>query len=234
MSFSNLGTARPGSRPSRWLPVLRLLFPLSWLLVGIGYYGPWVAHPTAALTLSGVDLGEFVKFLPPVQAGSLALVRQLFYLPPIVVVVSVGFLAWSRTLRYPWPLACLFLVGAVPLSVQLLPPAWFPAGLLMPEFRLQAAALAGCWLLLAFSWLMGRLPAWIGGGLSATLALAAASLPSWQFELAKPAIDAVYRRPPAVGWGFFVGLAGLVFLIAAGAGLVLWVLRRDSRLWRSG
>jgi hypothetical protein len=234
MSFPSLGTARRGRRTGTWLPVLRLVFPLGWLLAAAGYFGPWVAHPTAALSLSGVDMGEFVKFLPPVQAGSLPIVRQLFYLAPVAVVVSVAFLALSRALRYPWPLSWLFLAGAVPLSVQLLPPAWSPAALLTPEFRLQTAALAGCWLLLAIAWLLGRLPVWVGGSLSAVLALAAAFLPTWQFELVKPAIDTVYRQPPAVGWGFFLGLAGFAILVAAGTALVLWAPRGESRLWRSG
>jgi hypothetical protein len=230
---SSLGPARPSPRPGGRLPVLRLLLPVSWLLAAAGYYAPWVAHPTAALTLGGVDMAEFVKFLPPVQDGSLELVRQLFYLPPVAVVVTVALLAWSRALRYPWPLRWLFLAGALPVSLQLLPPAWSPASLLTPEFRLQTAALVACWLLLALSWLLGRLPAWMGGGLSTMLALAAVALPSWQFELAKPAVDAVYGRSPAVGWGFFVGIAGLVLLAIAGIGLVLWALRGDSRLWRS-
>ena len=71
--------ARTGSR----LAVVRLLLPLGWLLAAIGYYGPWIAHATAALTLSGADMAEFVKFLPAVQDGTLAVARQLFYLPPV-------------------------------------------------------------------------------------------------------------------------------------------------------
>ena len=230
---TNLGAARPAARPGGLLLILRLLLPLGWLLAALGYYGPWVAHTTAALSLGGVDMAEFVKFLPPVQDGSLPIVRQLFYLPPLAVVVSVALSAWSRTLRYPWPLRWLFLAAALPVSLQLLPPAWSPSSLLGPEFRLQTAALGGCWLLLALSWLLGRLPAWVGGSLTAVLALGAASLPAWQFELAKPAINAVYGRPPAVGWGFWAGIAGLVILAAAGVGLVAWAFRGDSKLWRS-
>jgi len=230
---TSLGVVRPAGRSGGLLSILRLLLPLGWLLAALGYYGPWVAHRTAALTLGGVDMAEFVKFLPPVQDGSLAIVRQLFYLPPLAVVVSVALLAWSRTLRYPWPLRLLFLAAALPVSLQLLPPAWSPASLVTPEFRLQTIALAGCWLLLALSWLFGRLPVWVGGSLTAVLALGAVALPAWQFELAKPAIDAVYGRPPAVGWGFWVAMGGLVLLAIAGAGLLVWAFRGDTRLWRS-
>ncbi len=235
MTYSpSLGLAQPATRARGWLPILRLLLPVGWYLATAGYYGPWVAHPTAGLTLSGADMAEFVKFLPPVQDGSLSLVRQLFYLPPVVVVVTIAFFAWSWELRYVRPVRWLFLVSAVPVSALLLPPAWSPSSLLTPEFRLQTAALAGCWLLLALAWFMGRLPVWVGGGVSALLAATAAALATWQFELAKPAIDAVYRRPPAVGWGFFVTVAGLAILVAAGVGLVLWSVRGDRGLRRSG
>ena len=58
------------------------------VLVGIalalvGYWGPWVDHKTAALVLSGLDMAEFVKFLPEVRAGTEFMIRELFYLPPL-------------------------------------------------------------------------------------------------------------------------------------------------------
>ncbi len=76
----------------------------SWLVASIGFYGPWIAHPTAALTLSGVDMGEFVKFLP-----DLSVIRQLFYLPPLAVATSIALLIGSRRLGYAWLLRVLAL-----------------------------------------------------------------------------------------------------------------------------
>lgn len=231
---SDLRLAQATQRRGSWLPVLRLLLPLGWALAAVGYYGPWVAHPTAALTLSGPDMGEFVKFLPPVRDGSLQLARQLFYLPAVAVSIAIALSAWSRALGYRWPLRWLFLAAAVPVSLQLLPPAWSPGILLTPEFRLQTLTLGVCWLLLALSWALGRLPPWIAGGISAALALAAAALPAWQFVLAKPAIEAVYGTPPSTGWGFFLGLVGLVVTSTASIGLMWWAMRGESKLWRSG
>jgi hypothetical protein len=205
---------------------VRLLLPLGWVLAAIGYFGPWIAHETAGLTLSGVDMGEFVKFLPGMLDGSLLVVRQFFYLPPFAVVVSVALLIGAQRLRYPGLVRVLALILAVPVSLQLLPPAWSPATLMIPEFRLQTLALLVCWLLLAGFWLLGRLPPWLSGSISVALALAAAMLSAWQFLVVKPAIDAVYRRPPATGWGFFVCLVGLLILTTAS---VLFVLR--SRGW---
>jgi hypothetical protein len=196
--------------------------PLGWVLGAVGYYGPWIAHLTVALTLSGVDLGEFVKFLPGVLDGSLPMVRQLFYLPPLAIVVSVALLIGSRRLSYPWLIRLLALLMAVPVSLQLLPPAWSPSSLMTTEFRLQVVALGICWLLLAGFGLWGQLPGWITSSLSVLLSLAAVTLSSWQFLEIKPAIDQVYgiQRPLApVGWGFFLCLAGLL-LVAAGSVLL--------------
>lgn len=220
-------TTRTGSR----LTVARILLLLGWLLAAIGYYGPWIDHATAALTLSGGDMAEFVKFLPAVQEGALDITRQFFYLPPVAVVIGVAFLIGSRRLAYPWPSRLLALAPCVPLSLQLLPPAWSPASLVTPEFRLQAVALGMCWLLLAVSWLLGRLPAWFSGPLTAALGLAAGLLPGWQLLVVKPHIDAVYGSAPALGWGFFLCLAGLAIMGLVGGLLVLQSRRGDIGLW---
>ena len=217
-----MGKIHRSGREGRWLAIARLLLPMGWVLAAVGYYGPWIAHPTVALTLSGVDLGEFVKFLPGVLDGSLPMVRQLFYLPPLAVVVSVALLIGSRRLSYPWPLRVLALLLAVPVSLQLLPPAWSPSSLITAEFRLQVIALGICWLLLAGFGLWGRLPGWITASLSVLLSLAAVTLSSWQFLEVKPAIDQVYgsqRALAPVGWGFFLCLVGLL-LVAAGSVLL--------------
>jgi hypothetical protein len=220
-SSGELGRLNRTARPTGRLAVARLLLPLGWALAAIGYYGPWIHHATAALTLSGSDMAEFVKFLPGVLAGTLDVVRQTFYLPPLAVVSSVAWLVASRRLAYAWPLRLVSLVLSVPLSLQLLPPAWSPASLASPEFRLQAVTLAVCWLLLATSWLLGRSPVGLAGLFAACLSIAGCVLPAWQFALAKPAIDAVYGTAPAPGWGLFLCLGGLAIVGTSGLMLAL-------------
>ena len=39
------------------------------MLAIVGYLGPWVPHKTAALTVTGLELAEFAKFFPQVQAA---------------------------------------------------------------------------------------------------------------------------------------------------------------------
>jgi hypothetical protein len=170
-------------------------------------------------------MGEFIKFLPGVLDGTLQVTRQFFYLPPLAVVVGVALLIGSRELRYPLLVRVLALILAVPVSLQLLPPAWSPASLLAPEFRLQTFALIACWLLLAGFWLWGRLPLRLTGTLTAALSLSAAALSAWQHMAVKSAIDDVYGTPPPVGWGFYVCLVGLLVMTAGG----LLLARRRPR-----
>jgi hypothetical protein len=224
---------------------VRLLLPLGWSLTAAGYLGPWIGHKTAALTLSGADMGELVKFLPSVLDGSLPVIRQLFYSPALAVPVSIALILGSRRLRYPWPVRVGALALAVFMSLQLLPPAWSPATLMTTEFRLQTVALGICWLLLAASWLapvdcrglapvdcrglapvdcrgLGfTLPGWLSGSLSAIVSLLAMGLPVWQLLVVKPAIDQVYGRPPSVGWGCAVCLVGLAITASASIRLAL-------------
>jgi hypothetical protein len=229
--LANLGRIKRNPKTTRLLAFVRVLLPLGWAMAGIGYYGPWIAHPTAALTLSGVDMGEFVKFLPEVLNGSLRVARHVFYLPPFAVVVGIALLVGSRRLRYSWPLRLSILVLAVPVSLQLLPPAWSPDSLMTVEFRLQALALGACWLLLAGSWPLGNLPLRLVGSLASVLALVAGSLSAWEFWSVKPAIDQMYRLSPSIGWGFFLCLAGLVIVTGAGLTPLIDSLSQRRRLW---
>ena len=203
------------------LRLARLFLPIGWILAAAGYYGPWIAHKTAALTLTGSDMGEFVKFLPGVLDGSLQVMRQLFYLPPVAVALSVSLLAGSRSLNYSRLLRLGAVVLSIVVSVQLLPPAWSPATLMTPEFRLQPIAIGVCWLALAGGRLLGRLPIRLTGLLSSALAGLAAALSIWQSAVVKPAVDGVYGVAPAVGWGCVVCLAGLTVIACTGAALAI-------------
>jgi hypothetical protein len=95
----------------------------------------------------------------------------------------------------------------------MLPPAWNPAILLQPEFRLQTLAIAFCLMLVPGAILLRGLPdrpILIVVGLSC---LTAAVAPAWGFVQVHSAIEALYRQPLALGWGSWVCAGG--FLAAA-------------------
>ena len=153
-------TALAADRPyaaRRWT-YLRWLLPATIGVTLVGYFGPWVDHPVAGLVIMGLDLGEYVKFLTPVRSGQIALWREGFYLPLVVVSLAASLFAFRRELRYPWLVRGLLLATAVVAALNLLPPAWTPQRMLTPEFQQQAVALALCLAAMAFSPLLALLP----------------------------------------------------------------------------
>jgi len=96
--------------------------PLGILLALVGYWGPWVDHQTAALVLSGLDMSEYVKFLPEVREGSVRVFRELFYLPPLAAALCLALLVGRLWPRYPLAVRVIMLSLAVGLCIVVLPP----------------------------------------------------------------------------------------------------------------
>lgn len=156
-------------------PLHRWLLPAGALCSFVGYVRPWIEHKAAGLAVLGLDLGELVKFLHPVQQGEIRLWREGFYLPLVAVSVSLSLDAFRRDSsapagaglggrgteadgsgpRYSWPVRIAYLLFAMVTALNLLPPAWSPQQLLTPEFRLQAVAMLLCLALVAISPLVG-------------------------------------------------------------------------------
>lgn len=195
------GNARQG----RWY-----LLMIITVLALAGYFGPWVPHPAAGLVITGLDLAEYVKFLPEVMAGQIALLREAFYTPLAAGSLIASLLASRRAL--PRMLRGLLLVAAASLALAMLPPAWSPATLRLPEFRIQVVAILACLAAVPLTVLTRYLPerlAWTGVGV---LSVPAAIWPAWSFLQARPAIQAVYNTELTLGWGFWVSLAGCLVL----------------------
>ena len=80
----------------------RGLLPLGAFLALAGFFGPWVNHAAAGLVITGLDLPEYVKFLPAMLAGQLTLWREGFYLPLVAVSMALSLHAFDARLRYGW------------------------------------------------------------------------------------------------------------------------------------
>ncbi|MGB5051111.1 MAG: hypothetical protein WBO46_19350 [Caldilineaceae bacterium] len=188
------------------------LLPLSALLVLVGYFGPWVPHRAAGLVVIGLDLGELVKFLYPVQQGDIALWREGFYLPLVAVSVALSLFAWRRALGYPLVVRLGLFAAALVAALNLLPPAWTPGLLLTPEFRLQTGLMLGCLGLALVAPLAALLPLRLAGIIVLALTAAALYFPLAQFQWILPALADLYDQPLVPGWGPWmmgVGLAGV-------------------------
>ncbi len=202
-------TDRPSS-VRRWI-----LLTAVGVLGVTGYFGPWIPYRAAGLTITGLDLGEYVKFLPQVSAGQIPIQREAFYAPLVAASLIATLLSSRRqTGRLRW----LLLLAAILLALAQLPPAWSPSTLRMPEFRSQTVAIVLCLATIPLVALIRHLPdRLILAGISLP-ALIAALWPAWSFLQVRPAIAAVYNEPLPLGWGFWActsGYLGLTFLSTA-------------------
>ena len=176
------------------------------LLVAVAYWAPWVGHSSAALKLSGHDLGEFVKFIPKTRP---TFPRQLFYIPPLACSLCFVLLAAHRNTPYPRWLCVAMLAGALLLLPGLLPPAWgHPKELFTPEYRLQGFALVAGLLFLLGHGLLRRLPRTVLAVALGTLAFFALVPPQVAFWAIRARLWAVYDTPTIhLGWGLWLHIA---------------------------
>ena len=177
----------------------------------MGYLGPWVAHKTAALTVTGFELAEFAKFFPQVQGGTVTVTRWLFLTPVAASAILFGLVVSKLTTS---PVARLVGTGlAVLLALTALPPYGF---YLAPEYRGQLILALGGAVLTMLTWLSPRLPRRTGGGLIALLAVAGAVPAFYQFATLCPLLTWLYDVPVSLGWGVIVCAVGFVLLLIGG------------------
>jgi hypothetical protein len=198
----------------------QIVLILGLALAIVGYFGPWVDHKTAALVLTGQDMGEFVKFLPEVRAGTAPMVREFFYLPPFAAALGLILLLASKRLAYPLPIRAVMLVAVLGLAWAMLPPVWTPQLLVTAEFRKQTGAIVLCLLLLIVHPVLRSLPLRLTAVALIGLALLGTVPPLWQFFAIREAVNRAYGWPVQLGWGlggtvlgFLVVMAGAVALL---------------------
>lgn len=206
---------RDSVRPLRSPGVVCLL---GLVLAVTGYFGPWVPHKTAALTLTGLELAEFAKDAFP------HIVRELFYLPLVAAFVLLALLAsrsTARALRLIVPFfAAILLTGVLfPFSVvdsirQAL--TTHSSLVLDPRYTAQLALVVVGTVLTLFSPLAHRLPQRAWGVLVALLALAGVVPALWQFALLRPSVVVLYDALLGLGWGLVACVVGFGLLLICG------------------
>ena len=89
------------TRGLRSRELLTSVLLLSWLLLALSVWGPWVEAKPAGLRILGLDLAEYVKFVAEVRTGQIRLVREVFYLPLVTLSLSLSLFVHRQELRLP-------------------------------------------------------------------------------------------------------------------------------------
>ena len=227
MTTERFSSSPPADRrlPVRW-PVARergtrYLLPIGALLALWGYVGPWINHPVAGLVIPGLDLGEYVKFLPATRAGTLTLWRPGLYLPLFAVSLVLSLHIFRRSLGYTWAWRVPLIGLAGVAALNMLPPAWTPALLRTPEFRVQSLAIAIALGVLLTSPLWALLPRRITGLVTTALILAALWFPLFGFFQMLDDIGHLYGHPQRPAWGMWLMLSGCLLLLTIGVSAVM-------------
>jgi hypothetical protein len=197
----------------------RWLLPPALLIALTGYFGPWVDHRVAGLVITGLDLGEYVKFVPAVREGAVTLWRPGFYAPLVAISAAASCAAFRAEFAYRWWLRVTLLLIATVAALNLVPPAWTPARLLEAEFRFQTVSLLLLLMAMACAPLLALLPLRFAASSVSVLAVTGIVAPLYGFFLVLPAISALYNQPLVPGWGLWLTVTGLTLI-----GLAYWLI----------
>lgn len=181
------------------------------ILMMVGFFGPWVAHRTAAMTVTGYELSEFAKFFPEVQSGSVPVTRALFTTPLLASAISTSLIINRSTKGSLWRLPATVLLAVI--SASTLPP--FQA-ILDPQYHLQLILVTVCVVLIASTMLTRRLSERSRSALLAVLATAGAAPAAWQARQLYPLVCKVYGATIWPGWGIWVCAIGTLLLLFTG------------------
>ena len=201
---------------ARWRPSRRDLLTLGLTAIFIGYFLVWLPGPGVGLSLIGVELGEWIKFL------GFGPRRDWFYAPPIVLglLLALWTAMWPNS-RRTW------LARGLAVAVALLA---FPAvAAITAEPRsewLLRLALIGVVGLVAVA---AALPvAWRGSrwvwAVMAVVALVGAIGPTSQYLAARQVVAAALRQPVGIGPGVWLNALGC--LLVAGVCLAELIAER--------
>lgn len=198
----------------------RILLCIALIAALAGYFGPWVWHPAVAFRYSADDLSEFVKLMPAVRFGQVAITRELFFLP--IWLVSIGLALWlGRSVRSR---AIRALTGAALVYAAIWPMPRYPFILdayQSTEYGLSFWASVVAAILCVVSVAFGaRLPARWCAGLWIGIGAVGASVAPLHFVRLKPELDKLHGWAMDVGWGIFAVVIG--FLIVAAIGVWEW------------
>ena len=201
----------------------KLLLKVSWadwLMVGfvlilVGYFLPWLKHPSAGLTLIGLDISEWLKFMPQFASGELPN-RNYFYLPPLMLGGMV--VLWSVLGELEWWRGWMTAVAGCAIALIALPalealPLNGEKFADFSEWRLRLVLIGLVFVLAAGRPILARLPAPLLMGGIVLLTLIGSLLPARLLYLSRSAYIFWLRLTPNFGLGFGLHLLGSLLVL---------------------
>lgn len=208
------------------------LLKLGFTAILLAYLLVWLPQPIVGLSFIGLELGEWVKFIPQVRSGEIAADRNLFYIPPITL--SLMMILWTAS----WPNRRwqTWLMRALALLVAFLAFPAVEAILDEPadQWLLRIGLIGGVVVVALFIPLLRHLPenkvemlTWSGICL---LALVGLALPTWAYLSFMPVISDLIGQNVGIGPGVWLNIGGnLAVVLSALYFLGLWwILRKES------
>lgn len=182
-----------------------------WLILGltailIGYFLVWLPGPGVGLSLIGVELGEWIKFL------GVGPRRNWFYAPPIVLglLLALWTALWPTGGLRPW------LARGLAVAVSLLAFPAVAAITMEPrsEWLLRLLLIAAVVLSAGVSALLARQRHDAGIWLAMSLvALVGAVGPAWQYLALRPVVTTALRQPIGIGPGAWLNTLGSLLVV---------------------
>lgn len=188
-----------------------ILLALGVTAVLVGYLMVWLPNQNVGLSFIGVEMGEWVKFLPEVRNGQLSVSRNFFYAPPIALglIMALFTAVWPNEWR-------TWLIRALAVGVSLLAFPAFEAILNEPSAEwLLRLALIGLVIVTALTApFLGRYPRAVTM-MIVLIALVGLILPLWAYLEIRPIVSTLLRSSVSTGPGIWLNTLGFALLMAA-------------------
>ena len=172
----------------------------------VAYFRTWLPGPATGLQIIGLEMGEWIKFL------GVGLGRNWFYLPPIAMGAIVALLAavwpnddWRTWLARLLAIAIALLAFPAIAAIQMEPRSEWLARLIAIGIVI-IIAIGGSlikrresttW----WAWLTIAVIAFLGG-----------LLPTAQYFLVRPTVEAILKQNLGIGIGVWLNLAGALLV----------------------
>ena len=199
--------------------IIQVILKIGFTSILLGYFLVWLPHQAVGLSLIGLEMGEWTKFLPKVQQDQYFLDRIFFYLPPIMLslMLVVWTIGWPNDGWKTWAtrgLAVVISLLAFPAieSLRFEDSDQWLARLSLVILVALSAVLCSQATRLSRRW--QQIIEW---SLFAALGVLGASLPLWTFLVLRPEISAIFGDTIGIGPGLWLNTIG--HLIGAGVGV---------------